>query len=737
MNLLPNDILLRNYKDGETVWLSQRLIMQVCGVTKDYLDCRARRLFKKSIQKGYKYGDFLPNTGSAWRWGKVNGVFYYDYDCLPDRKPTYYRSKFGTKNDLLQAYNNLLNTESNKVVDVYKNTINKQVNTLIDNTDLTYYMYEAVVGFNQEQAEQMAIAKAWCVYLNNQLNSDNFKKLGITKKQDFLQLCTDIIAPMQLEGFKINSAAYLRNKLSEFPYHASTVAQRNYFISGKYGNDNALVVGKYKIYDESTGEEFEFDIHQAMMFHLYMNPGSSTKEYIRTLWERDYINSVKEFDLQPVSYRTFCHHLTRFNKQIVLARHRHGEDYYKKHVQTYVPTEKLQYAHSLFAGDGSGTINYKYYKIKKVKGKEVRELASMKLYVVLITDVASRFIAGWSAAKPGFHNETFEMTENAVKMAIENGGNQTMFEFISDNHGAFTSAKSKAFLKLAFNKVRTIEVGNSQANPAETQFRLFKQSLKDIYNLLSTSWGTGIEGKANLDQFNINDLPTYEDALIQMHQLIERWNTTPLRDKVTPAERFAIKHPNCKMLEPVVLRYLFAKHTKVDISYMRGFVNVSRTKGYSEIENFQFEIPQYGGAGTELIAKATGYTTGAQVKVVWDEQMADLYTLDNKFIMSCPRVIGASQSHAETSDENVAALEYLKGRKKAQTNNVDEFAASLEEAFGEAFEDVPYEHAMALGGNKESYNGNQLNNENNNLKNKTKERVDRDFRDLNSSDWSA
>ena len=720
MNLLHNDIIIRNYKDGQTIWLSQRLVMQMCGVEKDYLDCKARPKFKKSIQKGYKYGDFLPNTGSAWRWGKVNGTFYYDYDCLPDRKPTHYRSKFGTKHELLQAYEALQSATVSNQQNQLKAMIQSQVNTFIDNTDARYYMYDAMVGFNQKQAEQMATAKAWALWMTKQIENDNFKGLGINKKQDFYQVCTDILAPMELEGFRINSAAYLRNKLNEFP--TDLKEQLNFFISGKYGNDNAQIVGKFPLVDESTGQIYQFDIHQAMMFHLYMNPGGSSKEYIRTLWERDYCEDVQEFGLQPVAYRTFCHHLTRFNKSILTAKARHGEDYYKKHVQTYVTAERLQYAHSLFAGDGSGTINYKY---KKANGK----WSTMKLYVIFITDVSSRFIAGWAAAPKGSHKETPEMTKEAVKMAIENGGNQTMFEFISDNHGAFTSAESKSFLNLAFNKVRTIEAGNSQSNPAETQFRLFKRSLKDIQNFLSTSWGTGIEGQANPDHINIDDMPIYEDALIQLHELIKRWNQMQLRDKVTATERFAIKHPNCVPLEPVVLRYLYGKHTQVDISYMRGYVNVYRSQGYAS-EQFQFEIPQFGGAGTEMIAKATGYTSGAEVKVVWDDDFADLYTLDDKFIMTCPRVIGASQSHAETDETKANALGHLKGRKTKQTEFIDEFEASLNEVIN----DLGYSQAMALGGNKESYNEERINNENNNLKNSTKQRVNRDF---NSSEWSA
>src|SRR5690606_19557674 len=133
------------------------------------------------------------------------------------------------------------------------------------------------------------------------------------------QICCDLISPLELEGFKVNSAAYLRNKLDTFPINEGNYPQRDFFISGKYGNDNAQIVGKYPLFDEETGQVFDFDIHQAMMFRLYMNPGSSTKEYIRQLWERYYIEDVREFGQEPVSYRTFCHHLSRFNRQLQLA----------------------------------------------------------------------------------------------------------------------------------------------------------------------------------------------------------------------------------------------------------------------------------------------------------------------------------------------------------------------------------------------------------------------------------
>lgn len=721
MQILPTDIIIRNYKDGETLWVSQRLVVQLCGVSEEYI-WKVRSVFKSSIKKGYKYAEFLPHTGTAWRWGKANNTFYYDFDCIPDRLPTQYRSKLGTKQQLISAYESLKASEKRNFREQIKTKIQQSASQLIDNTDVLYYMYHSTVGFTQAQAQEMATARAYCRYILQQLRGDAFKKLGINKKQDFYQMCTEILSPLGLEGFKISSAAYLRNKLDGFPAFGDVMDQLNYFVSGRYGNDNAQVVGRYPLVDETTGQVYDFDIHKAIMFQLYMNPGGSTKEYIRTLWERYYCEDVQAFDLQPIAYRTFCHHLTRFNRLIQTARARHGEDYYKKHVQTYVTAEKLQYAHSLFCGDGSGTIQYKY---KKPNGK----WDTMKLFVILITDVASRNIVGWSAAPAGSHKESGEMVEDAVKMAIETSGRQTMFEFISDNHSAFTSAESKAFLNLVFKKVRNIEVGNSQANPAETQFRLFKRSLKDITNFLSTSWEAGIEGQANADHVDIEDLPTYEDACIQMHELIKRWNHTKLRDGVTPAERFQIKHPDCKPMEVLALRYLFGKHTEVDLSYMRGYVNVYRSNGYNDSKLFQFEIPDYGGAGTEMIARAIGYTTGARLKVVWDEEMADLYTLEGKFIMSCPRALKASQSRAETTDGTMDALGHHLSRKTKQSAFIDEFEANLTDVVN----GLGYTHAMAMGGTKESWNQSNGDHENSKIKESAKRRVNRDF---NDADWT-
>ena len=726
MNLLNNDIIIRKYKDEERLWASQRLVMQNCGVSEEFLRTRSRKGYAQSL-KSYKTSDYLPDTGKAWRWAKVKGQFYYDYDRIPDRKPTHYRSKLGTKHELLQAYEALLSANNGRKEDLVKNTILGQVALLINNTDIRYYKYDGEVIFTHLQAKQMTLAKAWCVWIAKQVENDNFKLLGIAKKQDFYAICTEILSPLELEGFNISSAEYLRNRTNDFITKTANdkIKQLKFFISEKYNNQNAKIVGKYPLFSEETGEIFQFDIHQAIMYNVYMNPKGSNVEYARTIWENKYCEDIKEFGLEPVAYRTFCSHLTRFNKRIMMIRERYGKEYYRKHIQTYVPSDKLSFSHSLFCADGSGIINYQFID-KQGKHK------TKKLYVILVTDVASKRIVGWAPAKKGFSNETPEMMMDAVKMAVRRTGKQTMFEFISDNHGAFVSAESKTFLEMIFNKVRTIESGNSQANPAETMFRLFKRSLKDIKSFISTSWNAGVEGQANPDYIKLDGLPNYEDACIMMNELVERWNDSKQRDLTTPNQRYQIKHPDCQPMNPIVLRHLFGNHTEVNVARMRGFVDVYKTKGYNESKLHQFEIPNFGGEGTEIIAKATGYKYNAIVKVVWDEDFADLYTLDEQYIMTCEKALKTKSSHAEMSEKHENALDHQMNRKHSQDQYIDDFEAELANSMLE----LGYSQQIAFGGNKESYNGSQIENESkkiNKKQTKTKQRTERDF---NESEWS-
>jgi len=729
MNLLASDIITRQTNGKEALWISQRHVMHVCNVDDRYLKV-ARFRYKQKVRKCdlAKSKEFLPDNKKSWRYAETPHGFYYCYDNIPDTNPVNYRSKIGTEDEIREALREVSSNFKVSLNDTIKESLKTKVHDYYSNDDVNYYMYDADFLYNREKAIELAKAKAWCIFIKEMYFSESFKSFGIQKKGEFLNICTDILTNAWLEGLKVTSPAYLRNKLERFPSDG-LIQQRDFLITGKADNDNARKVGKSLLVDTETGEEFKFDAHEALMYYGYMNPGGSAKEDIRKIYTDFYYDSIIEWGHQPIAYRTFCHYLGMLHTQLLTAKERHGTEYYKKHHLTYIPQKKLQYAHSLFCGDGSGTIQYKYHNSK---GK----LKTMKLYVILIADVASRQIVGWAPSLKGTHTETPEMLDNAIKMAVKNCDYQTMFEFVSDNHGAFTSKESKDLLNTVFGKVRTIEAGNSQSNPAETAFRLFKKSLKGLSNFGSTSWGVGIDGQANPDYLAIENYPTYENAVIQFSEIVEKWNNSKLRDGITPAQRFSNKNPKCNDIDARIIRKLFGNHTEVDLSYMRGFVNVSKTKGYDIIEKFQFEIPDYWETGAEIIGKATNYRKNIQVKVIWNEEMADLYTLDGKFIISCPPALKSSSSHAESDEHTDYALGHHKKRKDNQLAKADEFLASLQEAFGDIEQDLPYEHQMALGGNKESFNGRMNDAESQKMDKKTlkQQRINRDFDDNESWD---
>ena len=104
----PNDILIRETSDGQTVWVSQRMVVERCGLCSEYLKDKGRVRYKKSLpaswQKVAAQSDFfLGDNKKSWRWGRRNGQYYYDIDRIPNRKPRCYRDMLPGKDELIAA----------------------------------------------------------------------------------------------------------------------------------------------------------------------------------------------------------------------------------------------------------------------------------------------------------------------------------------------------------------------------------------------------------------------------------------------------------------------------------------------------------------------------------------------------------------------------------------------------------------------------------------------------------
>jgi hypothetical protein len=102
-HLHKDDIVIRGKKGGDTVWVSERLVVVVLDVTEEHLRTVARNRYAATVSTSRRDRDVLPDTGASWRYAKINGRFYYDLLRIPDTAPTHYRSRLGTREQLLEA----------------------------------------------------------------------------------------------------------------------------------------------------------------------------------------------------------------------------------------------------------------------------------------------------------------------------------------------------------------------------------------------------------------------------------------------------------------------------------------------------------------------------------------------------------------------------------------------------------------------------------------------------------
>lgn len=697
---LPNDIIIRKTPAGEIVWVSQRVIEQMCQVSEEYL-WKVRSLYKNALPKSwrdcFRNGEFfLGKLNKSWRWGKKNGQYYYDLSSIPNKKPCCYQNTLNIQGisqgvKFISTYH----VDSEKREERLNSLLTEAVMSFINNTDSDYFLLESEGRIKKNICDKYAEGLGWCRLVTAFVQDKRYTNYGYKTQSSFYDAVSKILHFLKLPNLKVSTGESLRQKLMMFPLDVA--GQRSWIVSGKFGNKNRLIVGKYPIVDHSTGEIFNFDLHQAVMYQLYMNIGNVEKERLLPLYNEYYTKSMYDFGIEPIAYRTFCHQLTRLGSRLKMDYWKHGEDYYKKKLLTYIPAEKLSYAHSLFCGDGSGTIGYRYYD-EKGRAK------IMNLYTMVISDVASGKITGYSFSKEGQHNENVNMVTEAVKMSVKDGNYQTMFEFVSDNHGAFTSDESKEFLHSVFNRVRTISVGNSQGNPAETQFRIFKNTmLRSMRNFIRTSHGASIYNTANIENISKDEYPSYNACIEMFEQRVKAWNNRKDKNGLSPSDKFDNKHPECELMSEQKQRLIFGNTTKLHIERMRGFVT-PRGKAAQSYGNIMYEIPNYASDGIDNIQRATGNNYDSEVKVMFDQRGADLYSLDGKYIMTCLPVTKAIQSHAEKTPEHKTAQVNLSNRKKEQISDTHDFARGVISA-SEAIESfLGYRAEVALNGGKELVN---------------------------------
>ncbi len=687
MQINTGDIIVRKEKISKSIWLSEQLVLKACnGITEEYLRTRLRLAYKDSIPPSHRTRSILPDSGKAWRWARMNDTFYYAYANIPDRKPCFYKSMLPSEAELIK-----LAIEAEKPnPEALSVEFTAMAEQKTSKSDIHYYIFNSKPCFNQQKAEQLTLALGFCRLIAELLERNQFKK-WFKKKEDLYNTFTKIIAPLELEGLKISNPTALRNKVAGFP--SDGIQQLDYLINGRYGNGNARIVGIFKIIHPETGEIMQFDAHEAVMYEAWMNPFAANKRNKTDLYTNDYKPALEQYGLYPVSHRTFCHYLNRFDNKVLMSKERDGDKHFNDRYKPYVPAHLLTYANTMWAGDGSGTkLAYSYMHTDRKTNKTVLKQAT--LYLVRITDVASRMIIGYAFGT----SETPELVKQALKMAIKTANNVEALEFLSDNGSAFTVASTKSALNLIFKKVRNIKAGNSQENPAEMHVKMLTNMCRENNNWLYSGFHAHhINNNTNPDYFpKPSDLPSMEETHQQVLKAIEKHNNTPWgTEQLTPVERFANKNPLCKPLEPRILRYAFGHRTEADLSYTRGFVNVHQGSNH-----FKFEIPDYQ-TTIRLISERLGYQSNAKVMVCWDEAAADIYTPDGIYILTANRAELAAKSIFEATDMSDKALDKHLQRKK----NMSQAADAMRDLVIESADVMKYGHRLHRGrAIKDEYN---------------------------------
>lgn len=680
MNIGQNDIIVRTFQNTPTVWVSEQLICNTLGDGMDeYLRTKGRLNYKSSVSPCHRTKDILPATGKSWRYARIDGRFYYDYDFIPDRKDTQFRSRLGDKDMLLHAADNAVAKESEMSRKEAEEYMINRVTSRINNTDIHYFMFKAVEGtckYNQDMARQLTEGLYWLRTVREMAETKQFRELGIKTQQEFFELCGSILYKRKLYGFSIRTGGSLRKKLIYFPQNEEE--QYEYMVSGKMGNNNARRLGKEKLVDTNTGEIYTIDIHQAVITDLWMNPGNAGKASKIDIWN-DYLSDMDYLGVNPLSYSTLCHYTKSYDTRFKIEKERHGKKWFNNTYLPYISGKKPIYGNSLWCADGSGTIGYRYYD---KEGK----MRSMRLYVMMVSDVSTGKIVGWCPQRPGSHSESDYMLQESMLMALRGCDKREVMEMITDNGPVFTSNEGRAFLELVCRNHRTIKPGNSQANYGETQFRLFKKRLRRMINWMGTSWDAkNVENKANPDYINIADYPTYEEAISQLEQKITEWNNKPLRTGVSRAQLYEENlHPECKEIDERLWRKIAGRFTpQKEITASRGTITLEN-RG----DKYKFDIPAYECLG-EVVQSYLGYANTVNLSFYWDDECADAYTKDGRYMFSCYNTPLAATTHAEADDKSMSALGKGMHRKAVTHNKVDNFIDEVKTVAGLIYEEQP------------------------------------------------
>jgi len=455
---------------------------------------------------------------------------------------------------------------------------------------------------------------------------------------------------------------------------------KTWLIPGSYGNTSSRKWGREenKLVNTNTGELYRIDIHEKVAFYYWINPGKGNKLNKRQVYDR-YCEEIKQMGLEPVSISTMKSYINK--KRMFLSLERDGKDYFNDKYAPYIPAKPLEYSGSQWNADYSGT--KLGYWVKDKKG--TKKVATLQ--VLRIIDTATGYWLSYAIADK---NESQETTLLGFKKALQ-GLNKTAFELITDNGGSFTGKEISLRLKKLFQKHRTIQLGNKQANPAESFVRRVTEFSREFDNWMALGFAASFKNINNVvnpdDQSGI--LNSKEEAIAQLEYLRERWNDEKdLKTKKTRKELFNEKqNPKLKELSAENRFFAFSAHTQVSVAECRGIVEV-RLNGCE----YKYQFADFGKALDTVSKYCT--TQDMTVIVAFNAEEAHIYSLEGDYIMALERAKLSHKSFAEMTANSVENLDSHLANKAHFKQSAKEINEQISNT-----EDLPYMVEVKFNGN--------------------------------------
>lgn len=402
MNFRQGDIITRNAGDKQTVWISQRLIIDVCGISDSHFR-KNRTTYKDSVQKCYQHHNILPDSGKSWRWAKMDAGFYYDLSRISNKAPQNYRESFGDAAELIKNYDDFVNnTQTSDFEKQFKQHLNRVFRTYLE-----FYN-------DANEIQRPALAKACAVI-------------------DFILEYKDSYPGTKSKIYKDLEPVLKKLDLQYIPHHHLRLKEK---IDELFATESLAIPDVIKLPRTGNTNSMVFNDPELVSWTLQLR--NMPKNYSNDYIIRKIEDMCEMTGKRTPSRRWFGQNIFEQNGTKFLTAKRYGSSR-KSHIhKSYIPFQS-----ALFAGDcweiDATRVNITSHEVEILNEETGKKTKVDKfLMIVAVRDVHSGDIIGYSFS----HAENHIVYADAIKMAVQKTGHLP-YEIVTDRFPGHNTEQMK------------------------------------------------------------------------------------------------------------------------------------------------------------------------------------------------------------------------------------------------------------------------------------------------------